>query len=596
MGSNMTSRSPGRPPAACTIISRNYLSHARILAQSYTRHHPGARFYLLVVDGLPQGTEAGADVELLGPDDLALPNFYEMCFEYDVAELCTAIKPSLLLLLFDRFGEDQVLFLDPDIMVMRPLEELREPLASASIALTPNLLRPIPLDGKRPNEQDILLAGAFNLGFIGVRKSPQAYEFLRWWAERLQRGGAVVDVPRGLMTDQKWADLVPGLFPATVILRDDTYNVAWWNMHHRALARQGEQFLVNGRPLAFFHFSGFDPSRPRQFTKECENRTKVVAGTALAELLARYAALHMENGYRETRKWVCGFSRFDNGAFVNLPLRRLYLDLDAAQRERFGDPFRAGGADSFLDWATRPDPADEELSPFLKSLYQVRFDLWNAFPDVRGRDRGDFLVWARTDGARQMKYDPKQMRIPGSDAPDGGDGGPAEGGAGGAAAALGRNGSAAVADVPAARGAELMSDAAAEAVLTQVPPEPVRRYQHMVWKIRDVVRAALPADATVIVVSRGDDQLVQLGCRAAWHFPQGEDGDHTGHNPTDSAEAVRHLEELRARGGQFLLIPATALWWLEHYDGLRRHLEERYRVVVRLEQTCVIFALADGGR
>src|SRR5260370_27145401 len=96
-----------RPPAACTIISRNFLSFARVLVESYARHEPGGRFYVLVVDGLPDGVNFGADVQLLGPEDLALPYFYEMCFEYDVAELCTAVKPSLLLLLFTRFAEEE---------------------------------------------------------------------------------------------------------------------------------------------------------------------------------------------------------------------------------------------------------------------------------------------------------------------------------------------------------------------------------------------------------------------------------------------------------------------------------------------------------
>src|SRR5262249_20304187 len=154
--------------AGCTIISRNYLSHARTLAKSYARHEPGGRFYLFIVDGLPEGAEVGADVQLLGPKELALPNFYEICFEYDVAELCTAVKPSLLLLLLNHFGEEQVVFLDPDILVLKPLEELRGPLAAGRVVLTPHTLQAFPTDGRRPCDQEILLAGAFNLGFIGL--------------------------------------------------------------------------------------------------------------------------------------------------------------------------------------------------------------------------------------------------------------------------------------------------------------------------------------------------------------------------------------------------------------------------------------------
>src|SRR5262249_10550603 len=122
----MASASASRgSPAACTIVSRNYLSFARILAKSYLQHEPSGRFYLLVVDVLPEGVEAGADVQLLLPSDLNLPNFDELCFAYDVAELCTAVKPTLLLSLFNYFQEEQALFLDPDILVMRPLEELK---------------------------------------------------------------------------------------------------------------------------------------------------------------------------------------------------------------------------------------------------------------------------------------------------------------------------------------------------------------------------------------------------------------------------------------------------------------------------------------
>jgi hypothetical protein len=573
----MPSATPARrPPAACTIVSRNYLSFARVLAQSYARHEPGGRFYLLVVDGLPDGEGAGAEVCLLGPEDLALPYFSEMCFEYDVAELCTAVKPSLLLLLLGRFGEDEVIFFDPDILLLRPLEELRRPLASGNIVLTPNVLKPIPLDGLRPSDQDLLLAGAYNLGFIALARTDEALDFLRWWEERLRDGGAVVSVPRGLMTDQKWVDLAPSLFPSTLLLRDDTYNVAWWNLHHRALTRRGDQFLVNGRPLTFFHFSGFDPSRPRALTRECQNRTRVAEGSALAALLELYAELNVANGYPETSRWRYRYSRFDNGVPVNLPLRRLYLDLDAETRERFGDPFRAG-SDSFLDWATRPRAGEAGLSPFLLSLYQVRFDLWPEFPDVRGKDRERFLEWARAHGAREMGYDPEVMRVHEA-----------------AEAATRANGRAAPS--PAAGTVEPSAGpgAAPPGPGARLPPKPARQYRQVVRAIWEVVRTALPWGATVLVVSKGDDELLgllELDGRRAWHFPQGAEGAWAGYNPADSAEAIEHLEALRARGGQFLLFPATARWWLDHYGEFRQHLQRRYRTVLDQADACLIFAL-----
>ncbi len=119
-------------------------------------------------------------------------------------------------------------------------------------------------------------------------------------------------------------------------------------------------------------------------------------------------------------------------------------------------------------------------------------------------------------------------------------------------------------------------------------------YQRLIRRIREVVSTALPLESTVIVVSKGDDELLKLGDgRRGWHFPQSEDGVYAGYYPADSAQAVSHLEELRAKGGEFLLFPGTALWWLEHYGKFKQYLESNYRVVVRQEDTCIIFALRE---
>lgn len=117
------------------------------------------------------------------------------------------------------------------------------------------------------------------------------------------------------------------------------------------------------------------------------------------------------------------------------------------------------------------------------------------------------------------------------------------------------------------------------------------RYVQLTDRIRALVAAQLPPEATVLVVSRGDEQLLDLDGRRAWHFPQGDGGVYAGHHPGDSAEAIAHLEALRARGGSHLLFPQTGMWWLEHYGGLAEHLAQSARPVVQEQDTCVIFEL-----
>src|SRR6185503_11524755 len=102
-------------------------------------------------------------------------------------------------------------------------------------------------------------------------------------------------------------------------------------------------------------------------------------------------------------------------------------------------------------------------------------------------------------------------------------------------------------------------------------------YRELISDIRSMVEESVPEDATILVISRGDDEALELGSRTAWHFPQEPDGTYAGSYPEDSAAAVAHLEELRARGAQYLLVPRTAGWWLEHYEGFAQHLQDRYR-------------------
>jgi GT2 family glycosyltransferase len=122
---------------------------------------------------------------------------------------------------------------------------------------------------------------------------------------------------------------------------------------------------------------------------------------------------------------------------------------------------------------------------------------------------------------------------------------------------------------------------------------PNLEYQDMVARIRQAVEAALPADARVLVISKGDDELLALNGRHGRHFPQADDGTYSGFNPANDRDAIEQLERLRRQGAEFLLIPGTSLWWLDHYRQFERHLAQQYSVALRREDTCLIFSLDD---
>jgi hypothetical protein len=116
-------------------------------------------------------------------------------------------------------------------------------------------------------------------------------------------------------------------------------------------------------------------------------------------------------------------------------------------------------------------------------------------------------------------------------------------------------------------------------------------YRALGDRVRESIREIVPAEATVLVVSKGDPALLELDGRPAWHYPRTEGGAYAGYYPADGDAAIEHLEALRAQGADYLLFPSTARWWLDHYTAFRQHLDTRYTRVVENE-SCVVYRLA----
>ena len=119
----------------------------------------------------------------------------------------------------------------------------------------------------------------------------------------------------------------------------------------------------------------------------------------------------------------------------------------------------------------------------------------------------------------------------------------------------------------------------------------LREYRALVDRVREIVKAIVPADTTLLVVSKGDKDLVSFADRDVSHFPRNGTRGYAGYYPADSAAAIRHLELLRSEGAQFLVFPQTALWWLNHYAEFGQHLEATAQRVWS-DTDCVIYQLA----
>lgn len=380
----------------CTIIAANYAPFARVLAESFAEHHPDARCFVLVIDDLDGHIDPAAEpFEILTPGDLAIEHFDRMAALYDVLELSTAVKPWLLRHLLNVRGCETLAYLDPDIEIHDSLEEIERLLHEHRLVVTPHLTAPMPRDGLRPSETDILIAGSYNLGFIGLAPGPDTDALLDWWGERLETD-CIVAPDRGFFVDQRWMDFAPGLVPSFHVLRDPGYNVAYWNLPSRELLREGERWTVNGHPLRFFHFSGFDPARPHLLSKH-QNRLQVGDRPALQEICRRYAARVLAHTAATPRPWSYKYDRLPDATKIDAAIRLGYRRaLEAG--ELTDGPFTHEGARDLLRWLATAPGGPKTPSRYLLALRDTRPDLQLAFPDVAGGDGPRLVTWARTIG------------------------------------------------------------------------------------------------------------------------------------------------------------------------------------------------------
>lgn len=366
--------------AVCTIVAKNYLAMARTLCRSFLDQHPGARAFVLLADEVEGSFDPSLEpFELVEARALEVPDFADLAYRYSVLELATSLKPAFLLHLLEKRGVENLVYLDPDIFVYGPLEEVRQSLEGHDVVLTPHILEPIRPDGRMPEERDLLSAGVFNLGFVAVRRSPAALSFLDWWGARLH-DGAYLDFEKGLFTDQKWMNLAPCFLDRLEILRHRGYNVAYWNLQERLpLAPSGDGWSVDGEPLRFIHFSGLNPDQPNLVSKH-QNRFRLSdLGRAYRELVGAYLHALEAAGLEQTRRLAYRYSAFDDGTVIPERARRLFRDLGESRR-RFGDPFRTG-AGSFLEWLRAPRQPESPVTNLADHLYRQRPDVMRAFPD-----------------------------------------------------------------------------------------------------------------------------------------------------------------------------------------------------------------------
>jgi hypothetical protein len=326
-----------RPPTIVTVVTSDYFHCARALAASLRESNPAAPFAAVVADRAPHLDPAREAFRVVFGEELGIADWPRFAFQYNPFDLSCALKPHALAFLLGEPGVEALVYLDGDIQVYGPLEGISRQLETAAIVLTPHLSAPLPDDGKAPSELGLRRAGAYNGGFLAVRRGARADEFLAWWRRKVATE-CINDPDTGIVVDQSWLDLVPGLFEDVRIERGAEYNVAYWNLPARRIERDaGGRLLVNGRALAFFHFSGWRPET-KDVLSIYQSRLSMGDQPVVGELATAYAARLEESGMAACRAAGYTLGRLSDGTPI-APEWREAIRLRAPAVQNVADPF-----------------------------------------------------------------------------------------------------------------------------------------------------------------------------------------------------------------------------------------------------------------
>ncbi|MDD2746873.1 MAG: glycosyltransferase family 4 protein [Acidithiobacillus ferrooxidans] len=396
-------------PVFFTICARNYLALAAALGESLRRQYPQSVLQVWLVD-----YEAGLEV----PDGLSLRPIAEavtvkrwlgLQMRYSILELSTAVKAAVFLQIF-REGAGSAVYMDPDLYLFTALSEMESLLADgAGGVLLPHLLTPLPKDGHNPDDLAILRSGVFNLGFLALRASDEAEQFLAWWDEWLETQ-CWADPTTGVFTDQKWLDFAPCFWPGIRVLRHPGYDVAYWNLHERILTEHGGTWQVNGEALRFFHFSGFDPFIASKLSKHENRYGNVKRQSPIGQLLDLYSQRLLILGHKTWSKYPLPQPYFDNGQSCDDVCRRCY----AIATERgltFSEPLKTGSG-TFYAWM-RERELGSVHPRYVHALLALRPDVRAAYPDFERTQAEALRRWIANNGQAQMHLDSVLLEIMG---------------------------------------------------------------------------------------------------------------------------------------------------------------------------------------
>ena len=252
------------------------------------------------------------------------------------------------------------------------------------LVLNPHITEPMPRDGRKPNEQDILIAGAYNLGFIGIgagdvhrRAARLVGRAARDRTASSTRRAASSSTSAGSTSCRGWRSR------STCCATPASTSPTGTSRRATVSERDGGWYVKGDVPLRLFHFSGFDPERPHLLSKH-QDRIRLGDHPDLRALCDAYAEELLAAGARDVAGWPYTYDTSASGlrSTASRAGSTATSMLDGLRRVAVR---RRRRARRFAEAATAPAAVGGELgvTRYLAALYETRGDLQQRLPRPR---------------------------------------------------------------------------------------------------------------------------------------------------------------------------------------------------------------------
>ena len=378
-----------------TIVCRREIARARVLAASVAEHVAAATVVAMVLDATPEDGGSGEPFELLRPESAGIDELAVLAAMLTLEELREACKPLLLSHLVASLPGEAVLYLDADSVIYGPLDDIEALAAEHGVLVKTRTTRPLPHDGRRPNEADLLAWGLHDEGMIVLGAGHDHRELLDWWAARARAGSGH---DGGSPPLERIATFGRGAHE----LADVGVGASFWDLRGRTIAARAEGFLIDGAPLRLMRFPRFDPRHP-QAISDAQNRVRATDQLDLTALCEQYAQLLFAAGEEEASLLGYGWELLPDGTRLDHRLRLIFREgVEQAGLRR--SPFSRGGMEEFYAWLSAPAGAGAAfgVNRLCMMVRDIQPELRDAYPDLDLEpDASGLIEWLHVHGVRE---------------------------------------------------------------------------------------------------------------------------------------------------------------------------------------------------